>query len=223
MNLYHVNIPKRATRESAVGLVWRTGELFERMVRSLPVSRFVDQLSRAARPTYDRYFRGFRPQKVPKDRLIKVVRKEVMEREEEMIAHLCIVTWNEAHQALYDACRDWLREHVDPDVEKIELLTPEQSGTLLGVLVGGWGVEDVTILVALNDVRVEAATAKAMLPGLALDGAPANGAAGAAQDAPAEASAATTEQSAQSEDTPKKKRASKKEASGKTATGGESG
>ena len=102
---------------------------------------------------FTRYFKGFRPDKVGRGRLVSILTPEILERENTKVMQLVTLLWNHANQKLYKAMRDLVRT-IDPDVEKVKKIEDEQAASFLETLLEkGYKREQIHACVCLNGVR----------------------------------------------------------------------
>jgi len=102
---------------------------------------------------YTRYFKGFRPDKVGRGRLVSILTPEILARENTKVMQLVTLLWNHANQKLYKAMRDLVRT-IDPDVEKVKQIEDEQASSFLEALLAkGYKREQIHACVRLNGVR----------------------------------------------------------------------
>jgi len=153
----------REQAEQALGLLDPVRDLIPRMLGAVPRMKLVEQLRLGDRRAYARFFKGFRPQKIPRGKVHQFILDEVFERENKVLAHLLIVLWNQAREDVYDACKDGL-EVVNPDVTKIDWVDPITSRAILKRLLDEHGLEDVTLVVAINEARFDRSTLEEMIP-----------------------------------------------------------
>jgi len=155
----------RRQAEGAVELLQGVEDLLPRMLNAIPRARLVEQLRVGDRRAYARFFRGFRPQRIPRTKVHSFIRDEVYERDNGVLAHLVVVLWNtHGGEGIYEACKDDL-EVVNPDVTKIDWVDPKTSRAILERLLERHGVEDVTIVVAINEAKFDRGVLEEMLPG----------------------------------------------------------
>ncbi len=153
----------RAQADEAVRLLSYVRDQFPRMVAEIPRGQMVEYLRHGSRRTYARYFKGFRPERIPLSRLVGYLAEEVFENNNGVLAHLIIVLWNEQKRELYEATKKGLQV-INPNVELIEVVPPDVSRTLLGELIEQFGPEDVAILSQINDARFDREVIRELLP-----------------------------------------------------------
>ncbi len=167
--------------EEALGLLAPIMDLLPKVLNEIPRGKLVEQLRLGDRRAYARFFKGFRPQKIPRSRIHKFMMAEIVERENGVLGHLLIVLWNTAREDVYEACKDALKV-VNPDVTKIDHVDAVTSKVILTQLLEAHSVEDVSLVIALNDARFDRTTLGEALPGRVWSRAPAG-----PPEAPAEA------------------------------------
>ena len=149
--------------EEALGLLAPIMDLLPKVLNEIPRGKLVEQLRLGDRRAYARFFKGFRPQKIPRSRIHKFMMAEINERENGVLGHLLIVLWNTSRDDVYEACKESLKV-VNPDVTKIDHVDAVTSKVILGKLLDEFPVEDVTLVVSLNDARFDRATLGEMIP-----------------------------------------------------------
>lgn len=149
--------------EEALGLLAPVIDLLPKMLAEIPRGKLVEQLRLGDRRSYARFFKGFRPQKIPRSRIHKFMLAEINERENGVLGHLLIVLWNTSRDDVYEACKESLKV-VNPDVTKIEHVDALTSKTILKRLIDDFSIEDVTLVIALNEARFDRATLQEMIP-----------------------------------------------------------
>jgi len=149
--------------EEALGLLAPVMDLLPKMLNEIPRGKLVEQLRLGDRRAYVRYFKGFRPQKIPRKRIHDYMASEVRERENGVLAHLLIVLWNTSRDDVYEACKDSLQV-VNPDVTKIEHVDATTSRVILKRLLESFSAEDVTLVIALNEARFDRGVLTELLP-----------------------------------------------------------
>jgi hypothetical protein len=149
--------------EEALGLLAPIMDLLPKVLNEIPRGKLVEQLRLGDRRAYARYFKGFRPQKIPRSRIHRFMVSEIEERENGVLGHLLIVLWNTSREDVYDACKDSLKV-VNPDVTKIEHVDAITSKVILTKLLADFGLEDITLVVALNEARFDRGTLEEMIP-----------------------------------------------------------
>ncbi len=153
----------KAQAQEAAKLLRTVAHKLPAIVASLPRRALAENLKLADKRSYTRLFKGFRPHKIPKDRLVNYIRHEAIEADNTILAHIVVVLWNEAHKDVYFLCKSRLEEQY-PDVEKITAVTPEYSAEVLQALIDEYGTDDTALLCKLNEVRFDKATLATMLP-----------------------------------------------------------
>ena len=127
--------------------------LLERMVFAMSPGRIAQELSRLDRRVYFRYFKGYRPDKISRKKVLLAVRKEVIEGDDEKFAELLVLAWNAANWELYEATRKNVAK-INPDVEAIERIEDEQAQAIVDDLTEkGHEAEDIFLCALINEVR----------------------------------------------------------------------
>lgn len=153
----------KAQAEEAACLLRSVGHKLPVIVGSLPRRALAENLKMADKRSYARLFKGFRPHKIPKERLVNYFRKEVINGDNTILAHIVVVLWNEAHKDVYYLCKERLEEQY-PNVEEITAVSPEFSEEVLTALIEAYGADDTGLLCKLNEVRFDKGVLANMLP-----------------------------------------------------------
>ncbi len=125
----------------------------EALIRSLKPAHVIDNMRRVDPIVFQRYFRGFRLDKIGRGRLVRILLPEVREKENVRVMQLLTLLWNKAHSSVYSAVRE-LVETIDPDVEKVESIDDETAEGFVKVLKDkGFNRTSIHICVRLNGVR----------------------------------------------------------------------
>jgi len=180
----------RRQAENAVRLLRPVQDLLPRILSAVPRSKLVEQLRLGDKRAYARFFRGFRPQKIPRVKVHAFIREEIFERDNDILAHLVVVLWNTSREDVYEACKEDLQV-VNPDVTKIKWVDPETSRAILERLLERFGVEDVTVVVAINEARFDRHTLEELIPDRDWSAAPQDAESATDDDEEAEAEAET--------------------------------
>jgi hypothetical protein len=124
------------------------------ILRYVNPRRVLVETEAADKALYFRYFKGYRPEKVGRGRIRKVVEKEVLGEGEgnAFFANLLIVHWNEAKNALYQDIVAHVRA-INEDVEAIEQIEDDAAKDIIDDLLKRYPREEVLISVRLNGVR----------------------------------------------------------------------
>ncbi len=129
------------------------GSDLEATIRALKPPVIVRDMRMVDPKVYNRNFRGFRPDKIGRARMVKVLTKEIVERENTKVMQLVSLLWNHAQNKLYKAIRAHVRT-IDPDVEKIEQIEDDQAKAFVDdLLEKGYDRARIHICVRLNGVR----------------------------------------------------------------------
>ena len=154
---------------------------FDDILRHVNPKRLVNEIAKADKGFYFRYFKGYRPEQIGRGRLKQIAQKEVfVDPGHELFANLIIIHWNEAHAQMYRDIVLHVRA-INEDVEAIERIAPEKAHPIIDDMLSKHPREAFYLCVRLNGVRFdEDIIASRLVKG---DGAP-------AAAAPAEAAAA---------------------------------
>jgi hypothetical protein len=130
-------------------------KLFARMTRRLPLRTFLAELERLDRAVFYRHFKGYRPQKIDAAHLERVLKKEIFEVGNGLLAQLVIYNWDEAEYKLYQELQKNVKA-INEDVEAIEKISDEEGNGILDPLDAIFDKRDVAIATIINGVRVSA-------------------------------------------------------------------
>ncbi|MBR59426.1 MAG: hypothetical protein CMH54_15610 [Myxococcales bacterium] len=123
------------------------------LIRSLKPAHVIDNIRRVDPVVFQRYFRGFRLDKIGRGRLVRILLPEVREKENVRVMQLLTLLWNKANGKVYSAVRE-LVESINPDVEAIESIDDETAEGFVKVLKEkGFKRPAIHICVRLNGVR----------------------------------------------------------------------
>lgn len=153
----------RAQADEAVKLLALVREQLPRIVDVIPRGQMVEYLRHGSRRTYARFFKGFRPEHIPRSRLLAFLSEEIFVLQNGVLAHLLIVLWNEQKQALYEATKKRLQV-LNQNIELIEYVPPDLSRQILDELCALFDREDVAILCMINDARFDREVLHQLLP-----------------------------------------------------------
>lgn len=153
----------RTQADEAVKLLTLVRPQLPRMVDVIPRGQMVEYLRHGSRRTYARYFKGFRPEHIPRSRLLAFLSEEIYENQNGILAHLLIVLWNDQNKALYEAAKKRLQV-LNPNVELIEYVPPELSAQIIEELCSQFPREDVAVLCLVNDARFDREVLHRLLP-----------------------------------------------------------
>jgi len=139
-------------------------ELFDRVIETIPLHFFVDHISKVDKALYFKYFKGYRPQKLGRKRIADSLRKELYEKNNEMVADLLQILWNQANNKIYHAMLALVKT-VNEDVESIERIADDKAKEFIEALKKDFTPEDIYICVRLNEVKFdEAIISSSILP-----------------------------------------------------------
>lgn len=128
-------------------------KLFARVCRRIPLRTFLAELERLDRSVFYRYFKGYRPGKIDAVHLEKVLRREIFENKNGLLAQLVIYNWDEAEYRLYGALQREVKK-INEDVEAIEAITDAEADPIMTALEAEFDKRDVYIATVINGVRV---------------------------------------------------------------------
>ena len=128
-------------------------KLLSRMTRRLPLRTFLAELERLDRAVFYRHFKGYRPQKIDAAHLERVLKKEIFEVGNGLLAQLVIYNWDEAEYKLYQELQKAVKA-INEDVEAIEKISDEEGNAILDPLDALFDKRDVCIATIINGVRV---------------------------------------------------------------------
>ena len=127
----------------------------EILIRSIKPAVIVRDIRLVAPRVFNRNFRGFRPEKVGRGKMVKVLSNEILERENIRVAQLVSLLWNHANQNIYKSMKDLVRT-INPDVEKVEHIDDAKATEFVEALEAqGFKRHDIHICVRLNGVRFD--------------------------------------------------------------------
>ena len=153
--------PARNDDQDAIDAVKELSpKLFARMTRRLPLRTFLAELERLDRAVFYRYFKGYRPAKIDAAHLERVLKKEIFENANGLLAQLVIYNWDEAEYKLYGELQKAVKA-INEDVEAIEAITDAEGDGILNPLEAMFDKRDVCIATVINGVRVSAEYKKA--------------------------------------------------------------
>ena len=147
--------------EVIAALAKLSDRLFERMCRGVPVRVLMTELQKVDRAVYFRYFKGHRPNKIDARRLAKVLRKELFERDNGLLAQLVVYNWDEHQWRLFGALQKHVKA-INEDVEAIESISDAEAEPIFDDLETradargrqSFDRRDVAIACIINGVRV---------------------------------------------------------------------
>ncbi len=146
--------PERTDDKDAIdALKELSPKLFARMTRRLPLRTFLAELERLDRAVFYRHFKGYRPAKIDAAHLERVLRKEIFEIGNGLLAQLVIYNWDEAEYKLYGELQKAVKA-INEDVEAIEKISDEEGDGILGPLDAIFDKRDVCIATIINGVRI---------------------------------------------------------------------
>jgi hypothetical protein len=121
-------------------------------VRDIPMDHIVRGVQMLDQPVYYRYFKGYRIQKLGRKKIIELIDREVLERENEKLAELFVALWNRANGALYHEMLHHVKK-INEDVEAIERIEDEDAEKISAMMLEEYDKERLFICVVINQVR----------------------------------------------------------------------
>ena len=124
------------------------------LIKTVNVQRLVNELAMGDRAFFFRHFKGFRPAKIGRGRIRRVVEKELLGDGDghELLANLLIVHWNESHSHLYQEMVAHVKT-INDDVEAIEAIEDDKANMILDDMLQRHRPVDLLLCVRLNEVR----------------------------------------------------------------------
>ncbi|MCO4762465.1 MAG: hypothetical protein KC502_13220 [Myxococcales bacterium] len=156
---------KKEEQEAINALSKLSPRLFGRLCRGIPMRTFLAELARIDRGVYFRYFKGYRPVKITAKRLQDVLGKEILQRNNGLLAQLVIYNWDEFQWKLYGDLQKHVKS-INEDVEAIESISAEEADPIFDDLLAKYDPRDVAIAAMINGVRVGDDYLKARFPKL---------------------------------------------------------
>ena len=102
---------------------------------------------------FNRFFRGFRPDKIGRGRMVRILTPEIREKDNLKVMQLLTLHWNNANDPVFKAMRK-LVATINPEVEEIEKIEDEQASNFVSQLKEtGFKRDKIHICVQLNGVR----------------------------------------------------------------------
>jgi len=133
----------------------KLGNDVEALIRSIKPTVIVRDIRLVAPRVFNRNFRGFRPEKIGRGRMVKVLSKEILIEENIRVAQLVSLLWNHANQNIYKSMKDLVRT-IHPDVEKVEQIEDAKAAEFVDKLEAqGFKRHEIHICVRLNGVRFD--------------------------------------------------------------------
>lgn len=129
---------------------------FARLCRRVPLRTFMAELEKLDRGVFFRHFKGYRPSKIDAGHLEKVLRKEMFEKRNGLLAQLVIYNWDEAEYRLYGDLQKEVKK-INEDVEAIEHIDDAQGDEIVAALLAVYDLRDIHIAFVINGVRVSPA------------------------------------------------------------------
>jgi len=133
----------------------KLGSDLDLLIRSIKPTVIIRDIRLVSPRVFNRNFRGFRPEKIGRGRMVKVLSKEILIEENIRVAQLVSLLWNHANQNVYKAMKDLVRT-INPDVEKVEHIDDAKAAEFVEKLEAkGFKRHDIHICVRLNGVRFD--------------------------------------------------------------------
>jgi hypothetical protein len=128
---------------------------FDDVLRYVNPKRLVNEIAKADKGFYYRYFKGYRPDQIGRGRLKQIAVKEIFgDPGHELFANLMIIHWNEAHSDMYRDIVMHVRA-IDEDVEAIERIPPEKAHPIIDDMLEKHPRIAFLMCVRLNGVRFD--------------------------------------------------------------------
>jgi len=127
----------------------------DEIVRHVKAKRLAAEVARADKAFYFRHFKGFRPEKIGRSLIRKIIDKEIFtDPGHELFANLLIIHWNEGHAKLYEEMVTHVRT-INDDVEAIERIEDGKGHAIIDDLLTRHPLVDILLCVRLNGVRFD--------------------------------------------------------------------
>ena len=121
-------------------------------VRDIPMEHIVRGTQMLDQPVYYRYFKGYRIQKLGRKKILELIEREVLEKENEKLAELFVALWNRANGALYHEMLHHVKK-INEDVEAIEAIEDEDAAKIAEMMLEEYDKERLFICVVINQVK----------------------------------------------------------------------
>ncbi|MFH1529337.1 MAG: hypothetical protein ABIK09_01240 [Pseudomonadota bacterium] len=121
-------------------------------LRDIPMDHIVRGTQMLDQPVYYRYFKGYRIQKLGLKKIVELVEREIIEKENEKLAELFVALWNRANGALYHEMLLHVKK-INEDVEAIERIEDEDAARISEIMLEEYDKERLFICVVINQVR----------------------------------------------------------------------
>ena len=128
-------------------------EHIDEVIRHVNPRRLVVELSKADKAFHFKHFKAYRPEKISRGLVKKVMQREVFaDPGHELFANLLIIHWNEGHARLYEEVVTHVKT-INEDVEAIERIEDEKAHAIIDDLAKRHARTDILLCVRLNGVR----------------------------------------------------------------------
>lgn len=121
-------------------------------VRDIPMEHIVRGTQMLDQPVYYRYFKGYRIQKLGRKKILELIEREVLEKENEKLAELFVALWNRANGALYHEMLHHVKK-INEDVEAIELIEADDAAKICEMMLEEYDKDRLFICVVINQVK----------------------------------------------------------------------
>jgi hypothetical protein len=133
------------------------------LIRSIKPTDIVRDIRRVEPRLFQRYFRGYRPNKIGRGKMVTVLKPAIMEEGNIAVIQLLSLMWNRRNDKIYKSMRA-LVQTINEDVEAIELIEDDKATEFVASLnEKGFERSQVHICVRVNGVRFSEEFIKANL------------------------------------------------------------
>ncbi len=123
------------------------------MIRALKPTDIVRDIRRVEPRLFQRYFRGYRPNKIGRGKMVTVLKPAIMDDGNIAVMQLLSLMWNRRSDDLYRAMRDLVKT-IDEDVEAIDKIEDDKAQEFVTSLTDkGYDRAQIHICVRVNGVR----------------------------------------------------------------------
>ncbi len=143
---------KSAAPSVGIGPFEHLQDLFPAILKVIPIGLLIDTVRRLDPPTYFRYFKGFRPQSLGRNRVTNALFKEVFERKNAAVADLINLLWNQSNRKLYKAMHELVKQ-INENVEEIESIEDQRANEMIDTLLKDFSRQDIYLCVRMNEVK----------------------------------------------------------------------
>lgn len=123
------------------------------MIRALKPTDIVRDIRRVEPRLFQRYFRGYRPNKIGRGKMVTVLKPAIMDDGNIAVMQLLSLMWNRRSDNLYRHMRDLVKT-INEDVEAVEKIEDEKAKEFVSNLTErGYERAQIHICVRVNGVR----------------------------------------------------------------------